>query len=117
MKQLIARSNMKHGQVLILSKFRNTFDCASGTENQKTVLGLILFLSRWLNMYKRWAEVENFRINMFSLTISTTERNKPLISFHGFNYTIDRSTDKKRTGSVSIRERSSAKHEYRPMHK
>jgi len=32
---------------------------------------------------------------MSSLTIATTEKNKPLLIFKGFNYTIDRSTDKK----------------------
>ena len=32
---------------------------------------------------------------MSSFTISTTEKNKPLLILNGFNYTIDRSTDKK----------------------
>ncbi|CAF3321274.1 unnamed protein product [Rotaria socialis] len=40
---------------------------------------------------------------MSSLNIATTEKNKPLLTLNGFNYTIDRNTDKKLIGNVNCR--------------
>jgi hypothetical protein len=49
---------------------------------------------------------------MSSITIATTEKNKPLLLFKGFNYTIDRINDKKHIGNVGILELLNAKEEY-----
>ena len=37
----------------------------------------------------------HYHIKMSSFTIATTEKNKPLLILNGFNFTIDRTTDKK----------------------
>lgn len=46
-------------------------------------------------MFKRRRIFCQFHTNMSSFTISTTEKNKPLLILNGFNYTIDRTIDKK----------------------
>jgi hypothetical protein len=55
-------------------------------------MGLINFARIFL---KRKKIICHFFQIMSSITIATTEKNKPLLIHNGFNYTIDRSTDTK----------------------